>query len=107
MKVTNDQACELLELFRNGDNTSDWDDFDLNLELVQEELVDTSRWSHIHERIYKDLDTGKFYATIYSTGATECQDQRPYEYDGAEIEFDEVVPVEVVKIEYYSVKKEN
>lgn len=104
MKVTNEQARDLLELFRVGDNTLDWENCPVNVELVQEELIDTSRWSHIHERIYKDLDSGKFYSTSYSTGATECQDETPYEYDGEIIEFDEVVPVEVVKIEYHAVK---
>ena len=104
MKVTNEQARDLLELFRVGDNTSDWEGFSVKVELIQEELIDTSRWSHIHERVYKDLDSGKFYATTYSTGATECQDETPYEYDGEIIEFDEVVPVEVVKIEYHTVK---
>lgn len=100
MIITNQQACDLLELFRVGDNTSDWDDFELNFELIKSELVDTTRWSHVHEVVYKDLDTGKFYISSYSTGATECQDESPYEYDGEEIELTEVVPVEVTKIEY-------
>lgn len=104
MIVTNEQAVELLDLYNKGDTTEDWEGFDLKFELIQEELVDTSRWSHIYERIYKDLNTGKFYATTYSSGATECQDERPYEYDGEMVELVEVVPTEVVKIEYLPVK---
>lgn len=104
MLVTNGQAVELLDLYNKGDSTADWENFDLKFELIQEQLVDTSRWSHIYERVYKDLNTGKFYATNYSTGATECQDECPYEYDGAMVEFVEVVPTEVVKIEYVAVK---
>ena len=102
MKVSNDIACELLEL-STGDTTEDQDDFDLKFELVQEELVDTSRWSHIYERVYKDLTTGKFYSTSYSSGATELQVEQPYEFDGEEVEFVEVKPVEKVIITYESV----
>ena len=103
MIVSNEQARELLEL-GVGDTTTEWGDDDgpypVNLELVHEDLIDTSRWSHIHERVYKDLNTGKFFHTTYSVGATECQDERPYEYDGDEVEFTEVVPRETIVIEY-------
>ena len=103
MKVQTTVAQELLELFEIDDTTEEWDNFPLKFQLIQEELVDTSRWSHIHERIYKDLTTGKFYSTNYSTGATECQDERPYEYDGNEVEFTEVVPVEQTVVVYKAV----
>lgn len=99
MKVTNEQARELLDLFRVGDTTESWSEFGdewkgIKIKLVQDELVDTSRWSNIHERIYQNLEDGKFYSTSYSTGATECQDETPYEYDGDVIEFIEVKAVE-------------
>lgn len=99
MKVTNEQARELLDLRRVGDTTESWAEFgdkwkDIKIKLVQDELVDTSRWSHIHERIYQNLEDGKFYSTSYSTGATECQDETPYEYDGDVVEFIEVKAVE-------------
>lgn len=104
MKVSSDVAKELIDL-RVGGNTKEWgygdnEEFPVNFEMVQSELVDTSRWSNIHEVVYKDLDSGKFYSSIYSVGATECQDERPYENDGDEIEFTEVVLKEVIKIEY-------
>ena len=104
MKVSSDVAKELLDL-QVGGNTKEWgygdnEEFPVNFEMVQSELVDTSRWSNIHEVVYKDLDSGKFYSSTYSVGATECQDERPYENDGDEIEFTEVVPKEVIKIEY-------
>ena len=104
MKVSSDVAKELLDLMVGG-NTKEWVDVDneqfpVNFEMVQSELVDTSRWSNIHEVVYKDLDSGKFYSSTYSVGATECQDERPYENDGDEIEFTAVVPKEVIKIEY-------
>lgn len=104
MKVSSEVAKELLDL-QVGDTSAEWtcDDvekFPVNFEMVQSELVDTSRWSNIHEVVYKDLDSGKFYSSTYSVGATECQDESPYENDGDEIEFTEVVPKEVIKIEY-------
>ena len=103
MKVSNEVARELLEL-STGKATTDWGDvgdpYPVNLELVHEDLIDTSRWSNIYERVYKDLYTGKFFHTTFSVGATECQDERAYEHDGDEIEFDEVVPRETTVIKY-------
>lgn len=71
-----------------------------NFQTVEDEIVDTTRWSIIRTRVYKDLDTGRFWRTTFSTGATECQDEGPYEYDGDEIEFGEVFPVEKVVTVY-------
>lgn len=102
MKITNEQACELLELWREGDSTETWEDgaYPLKFKMVKTELIDTTRWSYVHEVVYQDLTTGKFYSSSYSTGATECQDERPYEYDGDEIGLTEVEPIEKVVIEY-------
>lgn len=54
---------------------------------IFDRIVDTTRWSIIHEIVFKDH--GKFYMTTYSEGATECQYERPWEYDD-EIECTEV-----------------
>lgn len=107
MKVFNYIARELLEL-DVGDSTTTWGDEDggypVNFQLVHAKMIDTSRWDHIHERVYEDLNTGKFYRTTYRVGATECQDTRPYEYDGEEVDFTEVEPYEIVTIKYRAVK---
>lgn len=109
MQISKALAQTLLELDVGG-NTTDWQDdwFEgstrVELSLVHYDLIDTSRWSHIHERVYEDLTTGKFWHTTYRTGATECQDESPYENDGDEVEFDEVVPVEIKKTIYKAVK---
>lgn len=106
MKITKKLAQALLELYESGDGTTDWEDdwFEgqprINFRLVHSALIDTTRWSHVHERVYWDLDSDKYWRTTYQTGATECQDESPYEYDGDEIEFDEVVPVETKKTIY-------
>lgn len=73
-------------------------------ELIEDNIVDTSRWSEIHEVVFKHQ--GKFYRTDYSCGATEMQDESPFEYDDDEIECTEVEPVEVVRIEYQKVTGE-
>lgn len=104
MLVSNELARDLLEL-GEGDSMGEWGEgYKFDFQLVKEELFDTSRWSHHYERIYKDLNTGKFYSTTYSRGATECQDERPYEFDGPEVDFTEVVPRETVVIEYVVVE---
>jgi len=65
------------------------DDF----ETTVTNIVGVTRWSIIYENIYKQKSSGKFFETSYSVGATEYQDERPYEYDGEAV-FEEVFPVE-------------
>lgn len=66
-------------------------------EGVSDVIVDHSRWSVVHEAVFEH--EGKFYSTSYSVGATEQQDEAPYEYDKDEIECPEVKLVEkVVKV---------
>lgn len=62
---------------------------------VQKEIVDTSRWSVIYDQILSVTqgDVTKFYRAGWSEGATENQDERPYEYEDDEIELSEVFPV--------------
>lgn len=74
-----------------------YDDHD-DFELISKEITDTSRWSIFYENIYKRISDGKFFKTNYSEGATECQDESPYEYDDAV--FEEVFPVEKTVIVY-------
>ena len=77
------------------------DESDILLE-IENEIVDTSRWSIHYRAIFKFED--RFYETRYSRGATEHQDERPYEYASDEIECPEVVPVEKTVIEYERIK---
>ncbi|MEH7552848.1 hypothetical protein [Bacillus altitudinis] len=69
------------------------DHLGLPLNAVLKEIVETSRWS-IHYRIvfaYQD----KFYETTYKEGATELQEESPWEYDDQvecfEVELKEVM----------------
>ena len=54
---------------------------------VVDKIIDTTRWSIVHEIVFED--NGNFYQTTYSEGATEMQDERPWEYDD-EVECTEV-----------------
>ena len=49
--------------------------------IVSDEITDQGRWNIQHEMIFKDVD-GLFYVTDYSVGATEYQDERPFENSG-------------------------
>lgn len=69
---------------------------------VYDKITENSRWTIGHELVFKHED--KFYITHYRVGATEYQDESPWEYDGPEIECEEVVPVEKTVI-VYEVKK--
>lgn len=60
------------------------------LKLISSEISDTSRWS-IHHYVIFEFD-GKFYSTFYSEGATENQDESPWEYGDPVLT--EVAPME-------------
>jgi hypothetical protein len=71
-----------------------WDEGDDNVEVIEDELIDESRWS-LHYRMIFKYDE-KYYETFYSKGATEQQDESPYEFEDDEIECVEVFPIEKV-----------
>ncbi len=65
-------------------------------EIVEDNILETSRWSVLHEIVFSL--NGTHYSTGYSVGATEMQDEGPWEYD-KEVECTEVHQVEkVVKV---------
>lgn len=66
---------------------------------IKEDIIDTSRWCIIYDIVVKRVSDGKFFKSSYRVGATESQDERPYEYDSEAI-FTEVVPVEKTIIAY-------
>ena len=53
-------------------------ELDLPCNVIEDHVVDNSRWSIDHKIIFEY--EGKFYKTYYSVGATECQDESPWEY---------------------------
>jgi len=60
---------------------------------IKDEICGTRRWSVDHTMIFECA--GKFYESAYSVGATEQQDETPYEYEEDEIECVEVVEKEI------------
>ena len=65
---------------------------------VENEIVDTGRWTETHELIVVRKSDGKLFRSFYSQGLTESQDQRAYEYD--EPKFKEVFETTEVKTVY-------
>lgn len=59
--------------------------------IIADKIEDTSRWS-VHHKLIFELN-GQTYMTYYSEGATEYQDERPWEYE-KEVE---CFPVELVE----------
>lgn len=67
-------------------------------EVVSEETTGNSRWSIHRKIIVKRISDGLFFESNYSEGATEMQDEAPYEYGDAD--FNQVFPVEKTVIVY-------
>jgi hypothetical protein len=67
-------------------------------EVIEQKMTGHTRWSLKYSMIFKFED--KLYKTSYSTGATEYQDEEPYEYEDDVIECPEVFPVEKTIIVY-------
>jgi hypothetical protein len=86
MKLTSEQGRSLVYNDLEG-----WD------AVTEEEIVDTSRWSVFYSRVYKHIGTNKFYEMGYSSGATEQQDERPFEYDDPVLVEVKSVPTMVIK----------
>ncbi len=71
-------------------------------EVVCDEIVEHSRWSVRHRLVFRYGVS--HYVVAYSVGATEQQDERPWEYDGDRIECTEVERVEVTKVDWKAVR---
>lgn len=69
---------------------------------VLETVLDVSRWS-VHKRAVVEKD-GKFYEMYFSVGATEMQDEGPFDYAGDEVTLTEVELQVVERKEYLPVK---
>lgn len=76
-------------------------ELDLPYSAIEDRIIGMGRWSVYHEIIFQDND-GKHYKATYSEGATECQDERPWEYeneiDCAEVEQKEVTVLQWVEV---------
>ena len=62
--------------------------------IVRSRITGNGRWSIHHEIIFKR--DGKLYQSNYSVGATESQDESPYEYAPDPVECPEVQEVPAI-----------
>lgn len=67
--------------------------------VVSDTITDTGRWNIEHELIFLDPADNKYYRTSYREGATELQDERPWEYNDT-VEAVEVEKKLVIKEEF-------
>lgn len=65
-------------------------------------ITGNTRWSIYHEVVFPWK--GKYYKTSYSEGATEQQDERPFEYDNF-INAEEVHQVAVMSLRWLPVEE--
>lgn len=72
-------------------------------ETISSEIIETGRWHILYYDIFKHEE--KFYETSYRIGATEMQDESPYEFEPDEIECVEVVEEKYEAVRYVRVKK--
>lgn len=73
-------------------------------EKVDSNLVDRTRWSVVYEEIWKNPTDAKCYQFSFCRGATESQEERPYEYESEPIEVPEVKQVEKTVLVWEEVK---
>lgn len=71
---------------------------DSNFVIVEDRIVGTRRWSVVYEIVVQRKTDGKYFKDNYRRGATEMQDESPYEY--SEPNFTEVYPVTKTYIVY-------
>lgn len=92
----------LLELVYQGE----YYEAGYELEVVRTRITDQSRWSIFYEMIIHDVTADRYYSTEYSTGATEAQDESPYEDEPEVVYVVEVFEVKQIVSSFVSEKNE-
>ena len=77
--------------------------YSAEFELIESNISGKTRWSIIKEGVFKHIDSGKHYSVNWREGATEMQDEEPFESSSEPIELKEVVQKDVVKKVWVSV----
>ena len=75
-------------------------------EIISDEIIDHSRWSVIHWLIVRFADDpeGTAWGVSYSVGATESQDEQPWEYED-EVTFYKLALVEKITKVWEQIKE--
>lgn len=71
-------------------------------EVIENELVDITRWNTLHILVIKEIGTPGFWSTSYQKGATESQSDEPFEYEDT-AEFYRVKPEIIQKTKWVMV----
>lgn len=91
------KRTDLIAMLYDGDESI--------LKKIEGKIIDTSRWSILYSVIFQCIETGKYYCSGYSEGATESQDESAYEHEGEEIECQEVIE-KTVEVKQWVPKQE-
>ena len=75
------------------------DGYETNWDIIEDFIIENDRWSILHRAILYYGETGEYYETLYRVGATEYQEERPYEGE-EEVTFVEVEPQETTITKY-------
>ena len=87
-----------LELDQETASGLAYGDFDNSIYEVVSNINGHSRWTINFELVIKTLVDGRFWKARYSKGATESQDEGPFEYVSST--FTEVFPIKKEVIVY-------
>jgi hypothetical protein len=68
--------------------------------VIENEIADHDRWTIQYTLVVQNLETEEFYRTCYSIGATESQDESPFEYDTEGATLLRVYPIKVEVTQY-------
>ena len=74
-------------------------------EKIETKIESHERWTVIYSGVFKHKDTGKFYETWWIVGATENQDEQPFDNEAPELR--EVEPRQIMVTQYYPVGEVN
>ena len=68
------------------------------VKLISNKYIESTRWSKINELIFEF--EGRLYSVTYSYGATEQQEEMPFQYEDDFVECVEVEAVEKIIVDY-------
>jgi hypothetical protein len=94
MKLSGKEARAIV-----NEDSFEWD------QVGKPTIENTTRWSIVYSSVHKHIASGKCYEFTYSRGATESQEERPYEYDD-EVDVCEVELRDVTEKRWVSVTTE-
>lgn len=68
-------------------------------DLVYNEIIETCRWTNLYNIVIQRKFDGKYFRSTYRKGATEYQDEDPWQQEG-KITFTEAFPRVVTSVVY-------